>query len=221
MHKYQPRVHIIKKKEHTASLLNLRSEEFRTFVFTETVFTAVTAYQNQLVSEAITKLKIDSNPFAKGFRDSSRLTDMERYRGFWDPHPALCQYGSLHPQTLPHPIQGSLPPYSRLGMQLTPGALAGTMQGRGIEKGKRQEDTKMVSTSGLAESGAVKAGRGPPPSASARPPSQESPCYHHYFQQAVTAVNTVSVNTKVRNSSERRLSSEAVCSFFLMMCTRG
>lgn len=26
----------------------------------------------------ITKLKIDSNPFAKGFRDSSRLTDMER-----------------------------------------------------------------------------------------------------------------------------------------------
>lgn len=73
MHKYQPRVHIIKKKEHTASLLNLKSEEFRTFVFVETVFTAVTAYQNQL----ITKLKIDSNPFAKGFRDSSRLTDME------------------------------------------------------------------------------------------------------------------------------------------------
>ncbi|XP_077576940.1 T-box transcription factor TBX20 isoform X2 [Stigmatopora nigra] len=74
MHKYQPRVHIIKKKEHTASLLNFKSEEFRTFVFVETVFTAVTAYQNQL----ITKLKIDSNPFAKGFRDSSRLTDMER-----------------------------------------------------------------------------------------------------------------------------------------------
>ncbi|XP_066532783.1 T-box transcription factor TBX20 isoform X2 [Hoplias malabaricus] len=74
MHKYQPRVHIIKKKEHTASLLNLKSDEFRSFVFTETQFTAVTAYQNQL----ITKLKIDSNPFAKGFRDSSRLTDIER-----------------------------------------------------------------------------------------------------------------------------------------------
>ncbi|TRY89057.1 hypothetical protein DNTS_015167 [Danionella cerebrum] len=78
MHKYQPRVHIIKKKDHTASLLNLKSEEFRTFVFTETVFTAVTAYQNQL----ITRLKIDSNPFAKGFRDSSRLTDIERYEEF-------------------------------------------------------------------------------------------------------------------------------------------
>lgn len=54
MHKYQPRVHIIKKKDHTASLLNLKSEEFRTFIFPETVFTAVTAYQNQLVSSAFT-----------------------------------------------------------------------------------------------------------------------------------------------------------------------
>lgn len=27
----------------------------------------------------ITKLKIDSNPFAKGFRDSTRLTEFERY----------------------------------------------------------------------------------------------------------------------------------------------
>lgn len=49
-------------------------EGLRTFEFPETVFTAVTAYQNQL----ITKLKIDSNPFAKGFRDSSRLTDLDR-----------------------------------------------------------------------------------------------------------------------------------------------
>ncbi|XP_029596499.1 T-box transcription factor TBX20 isoform X2 [Salmo trutta] len=212
MHKYQPRVHIIKKKDHTASLLNLKSEEFRTFVFTETVFTAVTAYQNQL----ITKLKIDSNPFAKGFRDSSRLTDMERllqrhdiswesveslihkhsyarspirtYAGEEDTlgddgHAAhrgsaftasdnlsLSSWvtatsgfsGFQHPQSLsamgsssaslasplPHPIQGSLPPYSRLGMPLTHSTLAGTMQGGG-------------------------------PSF----PSFHMPRYHHYFQQ--------------------------------------
>ncbi|KAI3360393.1 hypothetical protein L3Q82_002303 [Scortum barcoo] len=200
MHKYQPRVHIIKKKDHTASLLNLKSEEFRTFVFIETVFTAVTAYQNQL----ITKLKIDSNPFAKGFRDSSRLTDMEResvenlihkhsyarspirtYAGdeenlSEDGHSthtrgsaftasdnlSLSSWvtttsgfsGFQHPQSLsamgtgaaslPHPIQGSLPPYSRLGMPLTPTALAGTMQGSG-------------------------------PSF----PSFHMPRYHHYFQQ--------------------------------------
>ncbi|KAJ7985520.1 hypothetical protein DPEC_G00352910 [Dallia pectoralis] len=203
MHKYQPRVHIIKKKDHTASLLNLKSEEFRTFVFTETVFTAVTAYQNQL----ITKLKIDSNPFAKGFRDSSRLTDMEResveslihkhsyarspirtYAGEEetmgeDGHSthrgsaftaadnlSLSSWvtttsgfsGFQHPQSLsamgsssislssplPHPIQGSLPAYGRLGMPLTPSALAGTMQGSG-------------------------------PSF----PSFHMPRYHHYFQQ--------------------------------------
>lgn len=30
------------------------------------------------IPSQITKLKIDSNPFAKGFRDSSRLTDIER-----------------------------------------------------------------------------------------------------------------------------------------------
>ncbi|XP_075884517.1 T-box transcription factor TBX20 isoform X2 [Nelusetta ayraudi] len=186
MHKYQPRVHIIKKKEHTASLLNLKSEEFRTFVFTETVFTAVTAYQNQL----ITKLKIDSNPFAKGFRDSSRLTDMESresvenlihkhsyarspirtyaaddevlsedghvahsrasafsasdnlslsswvttaaaaaatsgFSGFQHPQSLSAAMGGATP-ALPHPIQGSLPPYSRLGVPLAPGALQGS-----------------------------------------------------------------------------------------------
>ena len=31
-----------------------------------------------IVPFQITKLKIDSNPFAKGFRDSSRLTDFDR-----------------------------------------------------------------------------------------------------------------------------------------------
>ncbi|KAI0226399.1 T-box transcription factor TBX20 [Lamellibrachia satsuma] len=73
MHKYQPRIHVVKKKD-ASSIHSLAAEEFRTFVFPETVFIAVTAYQNQL----ITKLKIDSNPFAKGFRDSSRLTELER-----------------------------------------------------------------------------------------------------------------------------------------------
>ncbi|XP_052823164.1 T-box transcription factor TBX20 isoform X3 [Octopus bimaculoides] len=80
MHKYQPRIHIVKKRDNineTTSITNLDAEEFRTFVFPETVFIAVTAYQNQL----ITKLKIDSNPFAKGFRDSSRLSDFERSYG--------------------------------------------------------------------------------------------------------------------------------------------
>uniref|UniRef100_T1JNG0 T-box domain-containing protein n=1 Tax=Strigamia maritima TaxID=126957 RepID=T1JNG0_STRMM len=74
MHKYQPRIHLVKKKNCNNPITDLVAEEFRTFIFPETVFTAVTAYQNQL----ITKLKIDSNPFAKGFRDSSRLMEFDR-----------------------------------------------------------------------------------------------------------------------------------------------
>jgi len=55
MHKYQPRIHIVKKKESSSnpnqtSITSLDAEEFKTFVFTETVFIGVTAYQNQLVS---------------------------------------------------------------------------------------------------------------------------------------------------------------------------
>ncbi|XP_060081061.1 T-box transcription factor TBX20-like [Ylistrum balloti] len=76
MHKYQPRIHIVRKKEsisNQTSITSLDAEEFKTFVFPESVFIGVTAYQNQL----ITKLKIDSNPFAKGFRDSTRLTEFE------------------------------------------------------------------------------------------------------------------------------------------------
>ncbi|CAB1347299.1 unnamed protein product [Coregonus sp. 'balchen'] len=60
-------------------------EGVKTFSFPETVFTTVTAYQNQ----QITRLKIDRNPFAKGFRDSGRNRSgleaiMETY-AFWRP----------------------------------------------------------------------------------------------------------------------------------------
>lgn len=78
MHRYQPRVHLVRLaagQSMPSTPRELHQLEHKTFVFPETVFTAVTAYQNQL----ITKLKIDSNPFAKGFRDSSRLTEYDRY----------------------------------------------------------------------------------------------------------------------------------------------
>ncbi|EDO37205.1 predicted protein [Nematostella vectensis] len=74
MHKYKPRVHLMRKRDHTASIVNLNSEEVKTFTFPETSFIAVTAYQNQL----ITRLKIDSNPFAKGFRDTMRIIPVQR-----------------------------------------------------------------------------------------------------------------------------------------------
>jgi len=46
-------VHIIRKRDHTASVINLKSEEMKTFTFTETNFIGVTAYQNQLVSSEV------------------------------------------------------------------------------------------------------------------------------------------------------------------------
>lgn len=45
MHKYQPRIHLIMRRDpNTANLpiTDLESENYRTFVFPETVFTAVT-----------------------------------------------------------------------------------------------------------------------------------------------------------------------------------
>ncbi|CAO1361429.1 unnamed protein product [Diamesa tonsa] len=77
MHRYQPRIHLVRLcpgQNIPTTPKELSELDHKTYVFPETVFTAVTAYQNQL----ITKLKIDSNPFAKGFRDSSRITDFDR-----------------------------------------------------------------------------------------------------------------------------------------------
>lgn len=52
MHKYQPRIHLVLRREGaiSAPITDLEQEEFKTFIFPECVFTAVTAYQNQLVS---------------------------------------------------------------------------------------------------------------------------------------------------------------------------
>lgn len=85
MHKYQPRFHVVKAN----SLLKLPLSTVSTFTFSETRFMAVTAYQNEqvrtrppsgffsvvsLLSSSlclqVTQLKIDNNPFAKGFRDA-------------------------------------------------------------------------------------------------------------------------------------------------------
>lgn len=82
MHKYIPRLSIIQtSSEPNDSLSSLPKY---TFTFPETQFIAVTAYQNTDVSILfpsrffqpnllfqITQLKIDNNPFAKGFREDA------------------------------------------------------------------------------------------------------------------------------------------------------
>ncbi|XP_068121482.1 T-box transcription factor TBX4 [Hyperolius riggenbachi] len=64
MHKYQPRLHIVKADENNA--FGSKNTAFCTHVFSETAFISVTSYQNH----KITQLKIENNPFAKGFRGS-------------------------------------------------------------------------------------------------------------------------------------------------------
>lgn len=53
MHRYQPRIHLVVRRDPqtvNVPVSDLEQERFRTYVFPETIFTAVTAYQNQLVS---------------------------------------------------------------------------------------------------------------------------------------------------------------------------
>nr|XP_006008527.1 PREDICTED: MAX gene-associated protein isoform X1 [Latimeria chalumnae]XP_006008528.1 PREDICTED: MAX gene-associated protein isoform X1 [Latimeria chalumnae] len=64
MHRYLPRLHIVPADKAT-EVIQLNGPDVLTFTFPQTEFFAVTAYQNL----QITQLKIDYNPFAKGFRE--------------------------------------------------------------------------------------------------------------------------------------------------------
>ncbi len=66
MHKYQPRIHIIKKKDTSDTVavdVERPSSMKKTFVFPDTVFTTVTAYQNQQVTRDLTLRKYDGGVF--------------------------------------------------------------------------------------------------------------------------------------------------------------
>ncbi|XP_041051862.1 T-box transcription factor TBX22-like [Carcharodon carcharias] len=90
MHKYRPRIHVIVKEadEHISVNQSLPANGVHTFIFPETEFTTVTAYQNQ----QITRLKIDRNPFAKGFRDPGRnRVSLERVMDSYPWRPVDCR----------------------------------------------------------------------------------------------------------------------------------
>ena len=59
MHKYQPRLHIVKAND----LSSIQSNEFNTFIFEETIFIAVTAYQNERVNIFIVNFNSKKNYF--------------------------------------------------------------------------------------------------------------------------------------------------------------
>ncbi|KAA0710888.1 MAX gene-associated protein [Triplophysa tibetana] len=66
MHRYLPRLHIIPADKDSEDI-RIDRPEVITLSFSQTEFFAVTAYQNL----SITQLKIDYNPFAKGFREDA------------------------------------------------------------------------------------------------------------------------------------------------------
>ncbi|PWA16677.1 hypothetical protein CCH79_00017508 [Gambusia affinis] len=69
LHRYQPRVHVVEARD----MLRWGGGQ-HSFVFPETQFITVTAYQNN----KITELKINSNPFAKGFREDGMNSKKQR-----------------------------------------------------------------------------------------------------------------------------------------------
>ncbi|KAG5678225.1 hypothetical protein PVAND_007917 [Polypedilum vanderplanki] len=92
MHKYQPRIHIVR----TSDPSQIPWSPQKSFAFHETEFVAVTAYQN----DRITKLKIDNNPFAKGFRETGQSRckrKLKRLRVF---SPSTLSAGSLEDSEL-------------------------------------------------------------------------------------------------------------------------
>ncbi|XP_076983651.1 MAX gene-associated protein isoform X10 [Tamandua tetradactyla] len=73
MHRYLPRLHLVPADKAT-EVIQLNGPGVHTFTFPQTEFFAVTAYQNI----QITQLKIDYNPFAKGFRDDGLNSKPQR-----------------------------------------------------------------------------------------------------------------------------------------------
>ncbi|KAL0984511.1 hypothetical protein UPYG_G00142430 [Umbra pygmaea] len=98
LHRYQPRVHVIEARD----VLRWGGGQY-SFIFPETQFLTVTAYQNN----KITELKIKSNPFAKGFRDdgmnSKRQRDVRQKRKLSEPLDIVscdpCDSTELLPQS--------------------------------------------------------------------------------------------------------------------------
>jgi T-box protein 1 len=112
MHKYQPRFHAVYVNPKSEDVSH--TENFKTFIFPETKFTAVTAYQNH----RITQLKIASNPFAKGFRDCdpddcvvevlTQLNQVQRPRSHHRPSSLqLLGIASKTPKPIHHPCSNA------------------------------------------------------------------------------------------------------------------
>ncbi|CAF3437991.1 unnamed protein product [Rotaria socialis] len=94
MHKYMPRLNIVEvsgRSSDPTSSNKSNSPPKHTFTFPETQFIAVTAYQNT----DVTQLKIDNNPFAKGFRDSADSRNTYHSYSYGSPSPPYSSGNSV------------------------------------------------------------------------------------------------------------------------------
>lgn len=83
MHKYQPRFHIVRAND----ILKLPYSTFRTYVFPETDFIAVTAYQNDKVrGPAVGPVPVPMPSHSGGLRPSTHTRPRPPARP--PPHPA-------------------------------------------------------------------------------------------------------------------------------------
>lgn len=102
MHRYLPRLHLV-PADKAIEVIQLNGPDVHTFTFPQTEFFAVTAYQNI----QITQLKIDYNPFAKGFRDdglSSKPHRDVKQNGTSEQEEGITSSPSSHR----HPTEGGI-----------------------------------------------------------------------------------------------------------------
>ncbi|XP_066554947.1 T-box transcription factor TBX21 [Amia ocellicauda] len=139
LHKYQPRLHIVEVKEDGSEDPYLTAKA-QSFVFPETQFIAVTAYQNA----DITQLKIDHNPFAKGFRDNFDTIYAPQETDRLTPSPIdgpQLLSGNCYQPYLPEQYMGTLPQGRFFGRERAGMGHAGhqTHQGLAAHPGQPKE----------------------------------------------------------------------------------
>ncbi|XP_066999320.1 T-box transcription factor T isoform X2 [Anabrus simplex] len=110
LHKYEPRVHLVKVGTEPRRIL--------TFPFPETQFIAVTAYQN----EEVTSLKIKYNPFAKAFLDAKERPESCYQRDFMPSYSQSqqTQYPQYGTWILPQSVYSAPSHHPALPAPLTP-----------------------------------------------------------------------------------------------------
>jgi hypothetical protein len=93
MHKYYLRLLIEEERKTSSGELRQQSRPVLSIDFPETEFIAVTAYQN----EEVTQLKISNNPFAKAFRETTADMDWDTAQALYGASPSyISPIGPMH-----------------------------------------------------------------------------------------------------------------------------